>query len=90
MGFSFPTRRLPSWLLYGAMSAWEFLYWAIKIPPPLLTRLEVRKITVSHYSRIEKAKRDFGWTPKVSVEEARAKCVAYCKELLEKHDGKGR
>jgi 3beta-hydroxy-delta5-steroid dehydrogenase/steroid delta-isomerase len=84
MGFEFPKMKIPASLLYGTMSAWEFLHWAIKIPPPLLTRLEVRKITVSHYSRIEKAKRDFGWTPKVSVEEARAKCVEYCKELLEK------
>jgi len=84
MGFEFPKRKIPAWLLHGTMSVWEFLHWAIKIPPPPLTRLEVRGITVTHYSRIEKAKRDFGWTPKVSVEEARAKCVEYCKELLEK------
>jgi 3beta-hydroxy-delta5-steroid dehydrogenase/steroid delta-isomerase len=84
MGFEFPKAKIPAWLLYGTMSVWEFLHWAIKIPPPLLTRLEVRKITMSHYSRIEKAQRDFGWTPKVSVEAARAKCVEYCKELLTK------
>ena len=84
MGFEFPKRKIPAWLLHGTMSVWEFLHWAIKIAPPPLTRLEVRKITVSHYSRIEKAKRDFGWTPRVSVEEARAKCALYCKELLEK------
>jgi 3beta-hydroxy-delta5-steroid dehydrogenase/steroid delta-isomerase len=84
MGFEFPKVKMPAWLLYGMMSVWEFLHWAVKIPPPLLTRLEVRKITVSHYSRIEKAKRDFGWTPKVSMDAAGAKCAEYCKELLEK------
>jgi 3beta-hydroxy-delta5-steroid dehydrogenase/steroid delta-isomerase len=86
MGFDFPKLRLPSWLLYGAMSAWEFLHWAIKIPPPLLTRLEVRKITVSHYSRIDKARRDFGWTPKVSPDVARDESIAYCWELLAKRE----
>jgi 3beta-hydroxy-delta5-steroid dehydrogenase/steroid delta-isomerase len=84
MGFEFPKAKIPASLLYRTMAVWEFLHWAIKIPPPPLTRLEVRKITVSHYSRIEKAKRDFGWTPKVSVEEAQAKCIEYCKEILEK------
>jgi len=86
IGFDFPSMKVPSPLLYAVMLVWEFLHWAAKIPPPLLTALEVRKITISHYSRIEKAQRDFGWTPKVSAEEAQAKCIAYCKELLAKRE----
>jgi 3beta-hydroxy-delta5-steroid dehydrogenase/steroid delta-isomerase len=82
MGFEFPRWRLPAGMLYAVAAVWEFLHWAIKIPPPLLTRLEVRKMTVSHYSRIEKAWRDFGWKPKVSVEQANRESLAYCRELL--------
>jgi deazaflavin-dependent oxidoreductase (nitroreductase family) len=82
MGFRFPKLRIPAWTLYWLASAWEFLHWAIVIPPPMLTRHEVRKITISHYSRIDKAKRDFGWQPVVSVEEAQSKCIEYCRELL--------
>jgi 3beta-hydroxy-delta5-steroid dehydrogenase/steroid delta-isomerase len=82
MGLRFPTRHIPGAPLYALAAVWEFLHWAIKLPPPLLTRLEVRKITVSHYSSIDKARRDFGWQPPVSVAEATDRAAAYCKEIL--------
>jgi 3beta-hydroxy-delta5-steroid dehydrogenase/steroid delta-isomerase len=82
MGFEFPARKLPVSWLYAIAAVWEFLHWAIKIPAPILTRLEVRKMTVSHYSRIDKARRDFGWEPKVGAEEIQRKCIAYCRDLL--------
>jgi hypothetical protein len=82
LGFEFPTRRIPGWVLHETMRAWEFLHWSLRAPRPPLTPLEVRKIVVSHYNRIDKARRDFGWTPRVGVEEAREKCVAYYRELL--------
>jgi nucleoside-diphosphate-sugar epimerase len=63
-------------------SVWEFLHWAIRIPPPMLTPLEVRKITISHYNRIDKARRDFGWVPKVGTQEAMERCVEHCRRLL--------
>jgi 3beta-hydroxy-delta5-steroid dehydrogenase/steroid delta-isomerase len=82
MGFHFPTRRIPTGVVYGLAAVWEFLHWAIGLPAPMLTRLEVRKITVSHYNRIDKARRDFGWAPPVSVEEATARSLAWCRERL--------
>jgi 3beta-hydroxy-delta5-steroid dehydrogenase/steroid delta-isomerase len=82
MGFEFPKWRLPAPWLYAVAAVWEFLHWTLKIPPPLLTRMEVRKMTVSHFSRIEKAQRDFGWRPKVSVEQANRLSLAYCRDLL--------
>ena len=87
MGFEYPRRRLPTSLIYAVAAVWEFLHWAIKIPAPMFTRLEVRKMTVSHYSRIDKARRDFGWEPKVGVEEIHRVCVAYCRDLLSSLEG---
>jgi nucleoside-diphosphate-sugar epimerase len=86
IGSDLPRLMMPSALLYGAMAAWESLHWAIKIPPPPFTRLEVRKITVSHYSRIDKARGDLGWTPKVRAEDALEHCVGCCRELLANRD----
>jgi hypothetical protein len=37
---------------------------------------------VSHYSRIDKARRDFGWQPVVSPEEAIARMIEPCRRLL--------
>jgi len=90
MGFKYPRIRIPAGPLYAVAAVWEFLHWAVKIPPPLFTRLEVRKMTVSHYSRIDKARRDFGWEPKVGVEEAREKCIAYCRDFLSRRERVGR
>jgi 3beta-hydroxy-delta5-steroid dehydrogenase/steroid delta-isomerase len=82
MGFRFPTRRIPADLAFAFAAVWEFLHFAIRIPRPLMTRLEVRKIAVSHYNRIDKAHRDFGWKPVVGIDEATARALAYCRELL--------
>ncbi len=51
-----------------------------------MTRLELKKVVVSHYSRIDKAKRDFGWAPPVSFDQAVERCLPYCGELLAQHE----
>ena len=81
MGFPFPSRHIPAWPFYAGTWLWELAHRVLRVPTPA-SHLEIRKITVSHYSRIEKAKRDFGWEPKVSREEAMARSLSYCKQLL--------
>ena len=84
MGFPFPSRHVPAWPLYAGTWLWELAHRVLRVSPPEFSHLEIRKVAVSHYSRIEKAKRDFGWEPKVSLEEAMARCLPYCKQLLRK------
>ena len=86
MGFRFPRLRLPAALLAGVAWTWELLHRAAGFPRPVLNRLEVRKITRSHYNRIDKARRDFGWRPPVSPEEASARCLAWCKDVLARRE----
>lgn len=86
LGYKFPTLKIPVWPLAGVVRAWEFLHWAIKLPAPFLTILELKKITVSHYNRIDKAKRDFGWTPPLSMDEAYKRILPYCRELYAKRE----
>ena len=69
-------------MVFGVTWVWELLHRILPIPAPFLTRHEVLKVTTSHYSRIDKAKRDFGWEPHVGVEESTQRCVEYCRELL--------
>jgi nucleoside-diphosphate-sugar epimerase len=65
--------------------AWlgELLHVYLGLPAPPLSRLELIKIVVSHYNRIDKAQRDLGWEPPVSPEAAVERCLPYCRELLE-------
>jgi 3beta-hydroxy-delta5-steroid dehydrogenase/steroid delta-isomerase len=83
LGFRHPRWKVPSGLVQAVATGWEFLHWAVRIPRPMLLPLEVRKLTVSHYNRIDKARRDFGWTPAVSPGEAMERSIEYCRELLD-------
>ena len=82
MGYPFPSRHVPAWPFYAVTWLWELAHRVLRVSTPALSHLEIRKIAVSHYSRVEKAKRDFGWEPKVSLDEARARSLPYCKQLL--------
>lgn len=82
LGFRFPTRRIPAWPLHAVAWLGELLHVGLRLPAPPVTQLEARKLTVSHYNRIDKAKRDLGWTPPVSPDEAARRCLPYCRELV--------
>ena len=81
MGFPNPSRHVPVWPFYAGTWLWELAHRVLRVPTSI-SHLEIRKIVVSHYSRIEKARRDFGWAPKVSREEAMARCLSYCRQLV--------
>ncbi len=77
-----PRLNLPGGLMHAAITLWEFAHAKLGAPAPPLRSLEVRKMAVSHYNRIEKARRDFGWEPKFSPEQARAACLPYLERLM--------
>ena len=81
LGLAFPTRKLPAAPLRVVFWCWELLRRVLPLPAPPLTLLELRKIVVPHYSSIAKARRDFGWTPKVSPEDAVLRCLPYVIKL---------
>jgi 3beta-hydroxy-delta5-steroid dehydrogenase/steroid delta-isomerase len=81
VGVRRPRLWLPGLLVRAVMTAWELAHAKLGAPAPPLRSFEVRKIAVSHYNRIEKARRDFGWTPKISPEAARDACIPYVQRL---------
>ena len=82
LGYRQPRLRVPASLMLGVATVWEFLHARFGLARPPLLALEVRKIVVSHYNRIEKAQRDFGWTPKVSPEAAMDNVLKYARRLV--------
>ena len=86
VGLAHPQRRAPARLVHAVMTAWEWAHARLGAPAPLLRSLEVRKIAISHYNRIDKARRDFGWTPKLSPAEAFPACLAYVRRLMSEHE----
>ncbi|XP_053469311.1 putative short-chain dehydrogenase/reductase family 42E member 2 [Ictalurus furcatus] len=67
LGYARPLIRLPVSLVYSAAFLMEQLHVALRPVmeiPLLLTRNEVRNIAVSHTFRIEKARKELGFSPK--------------------------
>lgn len=84
MGFAFPKRRIPAGWLRPVLTLWEHLHFRLGIPPPLVTPYELDKVTVTHYGSIRDAKRDLGYNPVKTYEQAMKECLPYCRDLLEK------
>jgi 3beta-hydroxy-delta5-steroid dehydrogenase/steroid delta-isomerase len=83
LGYDFPRFKIPAWPLRGVAWLGEWLHVYLGLPAPPLSRLELRKIVVSHYNRIDKARRELGWEPPVGPEAAVERCLPYCRELLD-------
>ncbi|KAK3532631.1 hypothetical protein QTP86_027374, partial [Hemibagrus guttatus] len=67
LGYTRPLIRLPVSLVFSAAFLMEQLHLALRPvmeTPLLLTRNEVRNIAVSHTFRIEKARKELGFSPK--------------------------
>ncbi len=82
LGYRQPRLRIPAGPLLALMTAWEWVHAQLGGPAPFLLPLEVRKMVVSHYSKNERARRDFGFSPRVTPAQAFAPCLDYCRRLI--------
>ncbi|ACL23488.1 NAD-dependent epimerase/dehydratase family protein [Chloroflexus aggregans] len=62
--------KLPATVAYQLATVLEFLYAGLRLPgEPPLTRLMVHELSHSHWFSHAAAERDFGYTPRISIEE---------------------
>jgi 3beta-hydroxy-delta5-steroid dehydrogenase/steroid delta-isomerase len=80
LGVPFPTRRIPRAVIAPILSLWEHLHFRFGIAPPPFGPHALDKITVSHYGSIEDARRDLGYTPIKTYEQAISECLPYCRD----------
>lgn len=63
------TNRVPSKVAYAAGATLEWLYKLMnKKQEPIMTRFVAKQLSTSHYFDISAAKKDFGYTPLISIE----------------------
>ncbi|BBY31400.1 3-beta-hydroxysteroid dehydrogenase [Mycolicibacterium sediminis] len=89
-GEPFPTFRVPGGLVKFAMTVWQFLHFRFGLPKPLLEPLAVERISRDNYFSIEKARRDLGYEPLFTTEQALAECLPYYTELYTRMKAAGR
>jgi 3beta-hydroxy-delta5-steroid dehydrogenase/steroid delta-isomerase len=83
LGYKMPRINIPYPPVLGFLRAWQWLHFRVGIPAPPFTPHEVRKLAISHRASSAAAERDFGYAPKVSPEEAMARCLAHYRERLD-------
>ena len=72
MGYPPITGKVPYWLAYSVAAVVEFidtLKGGTLNAENGMSRFAMRYMVTHHYYRIDKAYRDFGWKPKVSLAE---------------------
>lgn len=81
LGFEMPKVRLPGRAMYPVAWGLEWLH-RLGGPRPLLTRIEVLKVSRSHTFRIDKARRDLGYEPRRKRDEGLRECVPYARRFV--------
>lgn len=85
MGYDLPTQRLPVWLalLVARFNGLKFFATPERMrKQPLLNRHTVASTTISQVFRLDKARRDLGYEPIVSQEEAIRRTAAAIREQI--------
>ncbi len=83
LGYRLPKIQAPVWLLMPITRVLQWLHFTLKFPEPFLCPKEIDKAGITHFSSTKDARRDLGYEPIKTIEEATAACIPYCQQLLD-------
>jgi 3beta-hydroxy-delta5-steroid dehydrogenase/steroid delta-isomerase len=81
-GVRWPRARVSGRLVRDVMSVWQRLHFAFNLPQPPLEPLAVERLYLDNYFSVAKARRDLGYRPLFTTEQAMAECLPYYVELF--------
>ena len=76
-GQRWPRVRVPAAAVHWTMTVWQRLHFRFGFPAPLLEPLAVERVSLDNYFSIAKARRDLGYEPLFTTEQALAECLPY-------------
>ncbi|OBH77256.1 steroid delta-isomerase [Mycobacterium scrofulaceum] len=83
-GVNWPRVRVNGPLVRVAMTGWQRLHFRFGIPAPLLEPLAVERLYLDNYFSIAKARRDLGYEPLFTTEQAMSQCLPYYVEMFQR------
>ncbi|HEU4362785.1 MAG TPA: NAD-dependent epimerase/dehydratase family protein [Mycobacterium sp.] len=83
-GQPWPRMRISGRLVRDVMMLWQWLHFRFGLPKPLLEPGAVERLYLNNYFSIDKARRDLGYQPLFTTEQAMADCLPYYTELFER------
>ena len=81
-GQRYPKIRVPGRLVLFAMLVWQWFHFRFGIPKPMIEPLGVERLYLDNYFSIAKAKRDLGYQPLFTTEQAMDECLPYYVDLF--------
>lgn len=81
-GERLPTLRISGAMVRTAMTGWQRLHFRFGLPEPPLEPLAVERLYLDNYFSIAKARRDLGYEPLFTTEEALRECLPYYTEMF--------
>lgn len=81
-GRPLPNFRVSGRLVHKAMMAWQWLHFKFGLPEPLIEPLAVERLYLNNYFALTKARRDLGYEPLFTTEQAMAECMPYYVDLF--------
>jgi 3beta-hydroxy-Delta5-steroid dehydrogenase / steroid Delta-isomerase len=81
-GQPWPKFRVPGRLVWFVMTLWQWFHFRFGLPKPLLEPLAVERLYLDNYFSIAKARRDLGYQPLFTTEQAMAECLPYYVDLF--------
>jgi 3beta-hydroxy-delta5-steroid dehydrogenase/steroid delta-isomerase len=88
-GVRWPKFRVSGPLVRFVMTVWQWLHFRIGLPKPPLEPLAVERVYLDNYFSIAKARRDLGYEPLFTTEQAMAECLPYYTDLYAKMKNAG-
>lgn len=86
-GERWPRMRVPAPAVHWAMTGWQRLHFKFGLPAPLLEPLAVERVSLDNYFSIAKARRDLGYEPLFTTQQAMAECLPYYVGLFNQMKG---
>ena len=81
-GAKYPKIWIPPGIVKNALLFWQMLHFKFGFPEPILEPLAIERISLDNYFSIEKARRDLGYEPKYTSEEAMKECMPFYVDLF--------
>ena len=88
-GEPYPRFRVPGRLVWLVMTVWQWLHFRFGLPKPLIEPLAIERISLDNYFSVAKAKRDLGYEPLFTTDQAMAECLPYYTQLFDEMKAAG-
>nr|WP_323055674.1 NAD-dependent epimerase/dehydratase family protein [Mycobacterium pinniadriaticum] len=89
-GEKWPTFWIPGGFVHAVLTGWQWLHFKFGLPQPPLEPLAVERVSIDNYFSIDKARRDLGYQPLYTTDQALQHCLPYYTELYAEMKGVGK